>query len=237
MLQGFVVSIFLQLVIMQLIPDISDSSGKLSLLILLIIILYVSSTEDALNNINRHKSHWEEKIELLFILPRVNFLKKKKDVEIDDIVKIYDVEYFLADLILFHSSDYCGAIFIETKNLDRETNLKDESFVGKIRIKFECEIPFEKLYFGSCHITSPNNPKEFEEIIDIGYDQFLPRSTSLDNTEWYYGCVVYTGHQTIIFRISCLSKYKWSHLESTIQKHVGILDNSGLLFNKRQMNV
>ena len=115
-------------------------------------------------------------------------------------MKIYDVEYFLTDLILFHSSDYCGVVFIVTKNLDGETNLKgkaciadisklfifiDESFVGKIRIKFECEIPFEKLYSsGSHHITSANNPEEFEETIDIGYDQFLPRSTSLDNTEW-----------------------------------------------------
>ncbi|OII76227.1 phospholipid-translocating ATPase [Cryptosporidium andersoni] len=106
-------------------------------------------------------------------------------MEVDDIVKIYDVEYFLTDLILFHSSDYCGVVFIVTKNLDGETNLKDESFVGKIRIKFECEIPFEKLYSsGSHHITSANNPEEFEETIDIGYDQFLPRSTSLDNTEW-----------------------------------------------------
>ncbi|KAL7069105.1 hypothetical protein ACR3K2_03620 [Cryptosporidium serpentis] len=230
----------LAMAIMQLIPDISDSGGKPSLLIPLTIILCVSCTKDALDDIKRHKSDWEENNRAAIYFSTDGSLKKKKweDIEVGDIVKIYDGEYFPADLILLHSSDSCGVVFIETKNLDGETNLKgkaciadisklfiDESFVGKIRIKFECETPSEKLYSfsGSCHITSTNNPEEFGETIDIGYDQFLPRGASLGNTEWCYGCVVYAGHQTRIFRNSCLPRYKWSHLESTIQKHVGIL--------------
>lgn len=41
-----------------------------------------------------------------------------------NIIKIKQNEFFPADLIILKTSDPKGACFIETKNLDGETNLK-----------------------------------------------------------------------------------------------------------------
>jgi P-type E1-E2 ATPase len=43
---------------------------------------------------------------------------------IGNIIRVNNEEFMPADLILLKSSDPKGSLFIETKNLDGETNLK-----------------------------------------------------------------------------------------------------------------
>ena len=47
-----------------------------------------------------------------------------KRVKVGEIVKVKNEEFFPADLILLSSSEAHGSCFVETKNLDGETNLK-----------------------------------------------------------------------------------------------------------------
>ena len=55
------------------------------------------------------------------------FVKKQWwEIKPGQIVKVQDDEFIPADLILVHSSDPKGGLYIETKNLDGETNLKSK---------------------------------------------------------------------------------------------------------------
>ena len=55
----------------------------------------------------------------------VNWVKVRwKDIQVGDILKITSSRQFPADLILLASSEPKGMAYIETSNLDGETNLK-----------------------------------------------------------------------------------------------------------------
>ena len=63
---------------------------------------------------------------------------------------------------------------------------------------------------------------KFEGKLELGPDQttysldhnnLLLRGTSLKNTDWVYGLVVYTGHDTRIMMNQCKTRTKFSKLE------------------------
>ena len=75
-------------------------------------------------------------------------------------MKVQDEEVFPADLVIIKSSDPQGSLYIETKSLDGETNLKnkfvskevnrilvdDEKEIRRIDGKIVCEHPNNSIY-------------------------------------------------------------------------------------------
>jgi phospholipid-transporting ATPase len=47
-----------------------------------------------------------------------------QQIQVGDIVKVIEGEFFPCDMILLNSPGPKGTLFVETKNLDGETNLK-----------------------------------------------------------------------------------------------------------------
>lgn len=78
-----------------------------------------------------------------------------QNVHVGDIIKVQCDEFFPADMVLCKSSENKGMCYVETKNLDGETNLKHkvtEKFVNKRIVDLErlderlegvvtCELP------------------------------------------------------------------------------------------------
>ena len=56
-----------------------------------------------------------------------------KSLKVGNIVMIKSDEYFPADLILVKSSNPSGLCYVETKNLDGETNLKHKSAIKEVQ--------------------------------------------------------------------------------------------------------
>jgi len=50
-------------------------------------------------------------------------------------------------------------------------------------------------------------------MLSLDVDNILLRGSSLKNTEYIYGVVIFTGHDTKVMRNSANPKYKFSKLE------------------------
>ncbi|KAK5231750.1 phospholipid transporting ATPase [Exophiala xenobiotica] len=139
-----------------------------------------------------------------------------KSVQVGDFIRIYNDEQIPADVVVLSTSDPDGACYVETKNLDGETNLKVRQALQagrKVKHAKDCEYaefvidsegPHPNLYAYSAVAKwqqfDPRNPaappREMAEPISI--NNLLLRGCSLKNTEWVLGVVVFTGQETKI---------------------------------------
>lgn len=120
---------FLIIGFLQLIPEISASLGVPVILFPLTVILIVTAFKDLFEDLKRKKSDAQENNRKTLILTSDGEFKPItwELLQVGNIVKIKENEYFPADIILLNSGDAKGICFIETKNLDGETNLKRKS--------------------------------------------------------------------------------------------------------------
>eukprot|EP01083_Nonionella_stella_P039195 106606_1 len=113
---------------LQSIPQVSISGGTPTILLPLLFVFTVTAIKDALEDQKRHKDDREENQRLIEILRNDGtFVKKRcEELEVGEIVRIRDRQRFPADLLLITSAKgnkapYC---YVETSNIDGETNLK-----------------------------------------------------------------------------------------------------------------
>jgi len=109
------------------------------------------------------------------------------------------------DLITLNSSDPKGVLYVETKGLDGETNLKIKSVHKTFLEEFKTDSDISKLK-GQILCERPNNAiYKFEGYMDtdgkkisLGADNMILRGCKLRNTEFVIGVTVFTGHDTKI---------------------------------------
>lgn len=110
---------------LQTIDEISTSGGIPVIFFPLTVIVIVSGLKDLFEDLKRKRSDNEENNRKIKVLENGQFVQKTwRDLRVGNIVKISDNEYFPADLLLIQTSDEKNLCYIETKNLDGETNLK-----------------------------------------------------------------------------------------------------------------
>ncbi|KAF3552269.1 hypothetical protein DY000_02010570 [Brassica cretica] len=142
-----------------------------------------------------------------------------KKLRVGDVVRVDKDEFFPADLLLLSSSYEDGICYVETMNLDGETNLKvkrcldatlalekDESFQSFSGI-IKCEDPNPNLY------TFVGNFECDGQVYPLDPNQILLRDSKLRNTTYIYGVVVFTGHDTKVMQNSTKSPSKRSSIE------------------------
>ncbi|XP_042070894.1 phospholipid-transporting ATPase ID, partial [Haplochromis burtoni] len=115
---------FLFLLILQLIPQIS-SLPWFTTAVPLILVLSITGVKDASDDINRHKCDGQvnnRKVDVLMDGQLKN--EKWMNVQVGNIVKLEDNEFVTADLLLLSSSEPLNLVYVETAELDGETNLK-----------------------------------------------------------------------------------------------------------------
>lgn len=152
-----------------------------------------------------------------------------KNLRVGDLVKVHKDEYFPADLLLLSSRYEDGICYVETMNLDGETNLKlkhalevtshlhDENSLEKFKAVIKCEDPNENLYsfVGTLYYDDKPYPLSLQQI--------LVRDSKLKNTEYVYGVVVFTGHDTKVMQNATDPPSKRSKIERKMDKIIYIL--------------
>lgn len=156
-----------------------------------------------------------------------------KQINCGDIVKIYNDEEFPADLVVLSTSDHDGACYIETRNLDGETNLKVRQALratsglnhsadcARSKFEIQAEGPHTGLYSfngvlkwqqRTAATTDDTDEKLEERSEPISINNLLLRGCSLKNTKWVIGYAVYTGSETRVMLNSGATPAKRSRI-------------------------
>ena len=219
---------FVIIAVLQSIPQISVTGGIPNILLPLLFVLTVSLIKDVLEDFKRKKSDREENYKMTTRWQNEAWEPVRwHEVHVGDVVQVQKDECFPTDLVLLTSADNKGIAYIETKNLDGETNLKHKIASKETQMYFSSDKKYNS-FAGNLQCEDPNPMiYQFNGVLRMGEmylplanEQFLLRGSSLKNTDWITGLVVYTGHQTKIMLNSSKARAKSSALESHMNRQI-----------------
>ncbi|XP_047289047.1 putative phospholipid-transporting ATPase IM isoform X14 [Homo sapiens] len=115
---------FLCLLILQLIPEISSLTW-FTTIVPLVLVITMTAVKDATDDYFRHKSDNQVNNRQSEVLINSKLQNEKwMNVKVGDIIKLENNQFVAADLLLLSSSEPHGLCYVETAELDGETNLK-----------------------------------------------------------------------------------------------------------------
>ncbi|KAG6335478.1 hypothetical protein ID866_3606 [Astraeus odoratus] len=153
-----------------------------------------------------------------------------EDVRVGDFVKIMNNEPIPADILICATSEEDNVAYVETKNLDGETNLKSRNASQALTdlrtaadcadrrnvFTVECDRPDSNMY--KLHAAVSRN----KEKSPVDLQMVLLRGTILRNTDWVIGVVLFTGVDTKIVLNSGGTPSKRSRVERQTNPQVFI---------------
>ncbi|MCI4388539.1 hypothetical protein PGIGA_G00087160 [Pangasianodon gigas] len=193
---------FVFLLILQLIPAISSLSW-FTTVVPLLLVLSITLAKDGSDDINRHRNDRQVNNRKVDVLIDGQLRTEKwMNVQVGDIIKLENNQFVTADLLLLSSSEPLNLIYIETAELDGETNLKVKQ---ALTITGEMGDNIDKLaaFKGEVRCEAPNNRLDkFTGMLTVNGEMFaldneriLLRGCTLRNTEWCFGLVLFGGTQ------------------------------------------
>uniref|UniRef100_A0A8D3CEC5 Phospholipid-transporting ATPase n=1 Tax=Scophthalmus maximus TaxID=52904 RepID=A0A8D3CEC5_SCOMX len=210
---------FLVLLTLQLIPEISSLSW-FTTIVPLVLVLVITAVKDATDDYFRHKSDQQVNNRQSQVLSGGSLQNEKwMNVRVGDIIKLENNQFVTADILLLCSSEPNGLCYIETAELDGETNLKvrqaltitsDLGDISKL-MDFDgevvCEPPNNKLdkFTGTLYWRDSKYP------LDNG--KVLLRGCVLRNTEWCFGMVIFAGLQTKLMQNCGRTNFKRTSID------------------------
>lgn len=155
-----------------------------------------------------------------------------KNVQVGDFVRLYNDDQIPADIVILSTSDPDGACYVETKNLDGETNLKVRHALRsgrkikhardceKTEFTIESEPPQANLYQYSAVARWKQQPSDEEMAEPISINNLVLRGCNLRNTDWVLGVVVFTGFDTKIMMNAGITPSKRSRITRELNWNV-----------------
>uniref|UniRef100_A0A671VP61 Phospholipid-transporting ATPase n=1 Tax=Sparus aurata TaxID=8175 RepID=A0A671VP61_SPAAU len=206
---------FLALLILQIIPDISTLPWYTTL-IPLVVVLGVTAIKDLVDDLVRHMYKTSDGSSVCFRFQS----SKWRNIEVGDVVRLRKNDFIPADILLLSSSNPNSLCYVETAELDGETNLKfklglrvtdeqlqEERQLAEFDALIECEEPNNRLdkFIGTMLWQSERYP--------LDLDNMLLRGCKVRNTEECHGLVIFAGADTKIMRNGGKTRFKRTKID------------------------
>ncbi len=203
----------------------------------LLVVLAVTMGKEGFEDVKRHIADRETNTsaaeELSLEKPGEFDQVQRQQIRVGRIVRVHDKQEVPADMILLASSETGGNCYIETSNIDGETNLKikqaaqtaadgvgamwgaDPAELFGWRSTVECELPNSRIHNFNGVLR---HAAEGDRATPVDESNLLLRGSSVRNTKWVLGLVVYTGKDTKLVQNSREAPSKLSAVETTVNK-------------------
>ncbi|XP_047090459.1 phospholipid-transporting ATPase 1-like isoform X1 [Lolium rigidum] len=222
---------FLAIAVLNQLPQLAVF-GRGASVMPLAFVLTVTAVKDAYEDWRRHRSDRAENNRLAAVLSspadaetaQLDFAPAKwKHVRVGDVVRVEANESPPADMVLLATSDPTGVAYVQTLNLDGESNLKTryakqetlttplDRLAGAV---IRCERPNRNIYGFQANLELPGETRR----IPLGPSNIVLRGCDLKNTAWAVGVVVYAGRETKAMLNNAGTPTKRSRLETHMNR-------------------
>ena len=183
----------------------------------LVFVLLVTSCKEGAEDFQRYKSDKLENTRMVTVVKfdessgaLIESQMETKDVKSGDIIKMTGTTAVPADMLLILTSMHADGnqCYVETANIDGETNLKLKEAPAALKPLIRNGEPTKALFQGTLQFEEPNKSiytfigafKNEALGIDVALsaENLLLRSSLFSNTDWAYGIAIYTGQETKI---------------------------------------
>ncbi|GMT19150.1 hypothetical protein PFISCL1PPCAC_10447 [Pristionchus fissidentatus] len=213
---------------------IIEAFGRYISMLPIAFVLLVTAVKDAFEDYQRYRSDIKINHQTCRVWDSSQGRYRKmewKNILVGDFVHLSHDEIIPADILLLKSSAKSGTCYVETSNLDGESNLKQRQVaraMGKYH-SLTCEMPFSPdefnyrvvveapctdVYKFDGHLESPDGfPPIARDLSILGKDNVLLRGCAVRNTDFVEGIVLYAGSDTKAMLNNSGPRYKRSQLE------------------------
>ncbi|NXK95009.1 AT8B3 ATPase, partial [Formicarius rufipectus] len=218
---------FVFVILLQTFPEISTLPWY-TLLFPLSCLLLIRGLRDLIDDIGRHQSDRNINSRPCEILCGESFQRQKWcDICVGDIVRLRKGSFVPADMLLLCSSEPSSLCYVETADIDGETNLKfrqallvthqelrSEESMAAFDGRVSCEEPNSRLHSfrGTLEWRGQSHPLDSERM--------LLRGCRVRNTDVCYGLVIYAGFDSKIMRNCGKIKRKKTKLDRMMDRLV-----------------
>ncbi|RWW81257.1 hypothetical protein BHE74_00010386 [Ensete ventricosum] len=223
---------FLAIAVLNQLPQLAVFGRGASVLPLAFVLL-VTAVKDAYEDWRRHRSDRAENGRAAAILDPAGsgqFRPRRwKDLRVGEVIKVLADQSIPCDMVLLATSDPTGVAYVQTINLDGESNLKTRYakqetmsrlpsiIAGSVTTVIRCETPNRNIY--GFHANLEVDGKR----VSLGASNIILRGCELKNTAWAIGVAVYTGIETKVMLNSSGATSKRSRLETHMNRETLLL--------------